>query len=89
MDRLRMLGSLLLVRREMGTRTQIGPVVIEISKPDATGFCELISAGPEVEDLKPGQLLVMDKNGGTEVRVNGKTLVVFRHDQVLAVADAA
>jgi co-chaperonin GroES (HSP10) len=85
MDELRMLGSLLLVSRQTEATHGGGLVLAKAPKP--TGLHAIIDVGPKVENLKPGQQVVMEEPGGTEVKVNGQALWVYRADQVLCVCE--
>lgn len=86
MDELRMLGALLLVSRQTDITHEPGGLVLA-KAPKPTGLHTIIDCGPKVEALKPGQLVVMEEPGGTEIKVNGAALWVYRADQVLAIAE--
>lgn len=89
MKHLRMRGSLVLVKRREQPLTVAGVALAAGMKSQAeVDLHEVVAVGPDVEGMvRPGQLAVMDRPGGTPIRFNGEDLMVYRLDQVAAVAE--
>ena len=92
--KLKPLADRLVVERiEEGNKTQGGILIPENAKEKsaealvvAVGSGKILNDGSvRPVDIKVGERILIGKYGGTEVKVDGKDLLVIREDEVLGV----
>lgn len=94
--KIRPLHDRVVVRRMEEERTSAGGIVIPDSAAEKPAQGEVIAVGKgkvldngEVRplDVKVGDKVLFSKYGGTEVKVEGETLLVMREDDITAVIE--
>ena len=94
--KIRPLGDRLLVKREEHSETVRGGIIIPDSakeKPQegkvvAVGKGRLDEDGKHVQmEVKKGDLILMGKYAGTEVKLDGEEHIIMREEDVLAILE--
>ncbi|WP_210394820.1 co-chaperone GroES [Motiliproteus sediminis] len=94
---IRPLHDRLVVRRLEAETTTKGGIVIPDNSAEKPSQGEVIAVGDGALlesgerrplDLKVGDRVLFSKYGGTEVKLNGETLLVMRESDILAVVEA-
>lgn len=94
--KIRPLGDRLLVKREEPSETVRGGIIIPDSakeKPQegkvvAVGKGRLDEDGKHVQmEVKKGDLILMGKYAGTEVKLDGEEHIIMREEDVLAILE--
>ena len=82
---MRALNDRLIIRPQLDAEVRASGIVIPDSAKEKPHRGEVISVGPEVEGVAPGETVLYSKYGGTELSVDGDDLLVLRLPDVLAV----
>ena len=94
--KVRPLADRILVVREEATETVRGGIIIPDSAKEKPQEAKVVAVGPgKVEDsgkrvaleLKVGDIILMGKYSGTEVKIDGEEHIIMREDDVLAVIE--
>jgi chaperonin GroES len=94
--KIRPLHDRVVVRRMEEERTSAGGIVIPDSAAEKPAQGEIVAVGKgkvldngEVRplDVKVGDKVLFSKYGGSEVKVDGETLLVMREDDITAVIE--
>jgi len=92
--KLRPLNDRVIVRRTPEETTSAGGIVIPDSAAEKPSRGEIVAVGPgktndkgeiRVPDVKAGDQVLFGKYSGTEVKLDGETLLVMREDDIMAV----
>lgn len=83
------LHNYVLIRRK-SNEDRIGMIFIPPSAQDKSQSGEVLAVGPGVVlegsrtpcDVKPGDVVVFSKYGGSEVKIDGEDLVLIREDEI-------
>lgn len=84
----------ILVRRVEEGETQRGGIIIPDSAKEKPTQCEVIAVGKGKSndegkvfplDVKAGDIIVLGKYGGTEIKLDGEDYVILREDEVLGI----
>ena len=95
--KIRPLHDRVIVRRQEEETTSPGGIVIPDSATEKPIRGEVISVGPgkildngesRPLDVKPGDLVLFGKYGGTEVKVDGEELLVLREEDIMGVIES-
>lgn len=95
--KIRPLHDRVVIRRMEEERTSAGGIVIPDSAAEKPVRGEVIAAGngkilengdKRPLDVKVGDQVLFGKYAGTEIKVEGETLLVMREDDIVAVIDA-
>ncbi len=95
--KIRPLHDRVIVRRQEEETTSPGGIVIPDSATEKPIRGEVISVGPgkildsgesRPLDVKPGDLVLFGKYGGTEVKVDGEDLLVLREEDIMGVIES-
>ena len=94
--KVRPLGDRLLVKREEATETVRGGIIIPDTAKEKPQEGRVVSVGPGRLDengkrvaleVKKGDLILMGKYAGTEVKIDGDEHIIMREEDVLAVLE--
>jgi chaperonin GroES len=95
--KLRPLNDRVIVRRTPEETTSAGGIVIPDTAAEKPSRGEVVAVGPgktndkgevRVPDVKVGDQVLFGKYSGTEVKLDGETLLVMREDDIMAVFTA-
>jgi len=91
---LRPLHDRVIVKRLEEEKKSLGGIIIPDSAAEKPLKAEVVAVGPgkrsddgkiHAVDVKIGDTILIGKYAGTEVKVDGKDLVILREDDILAV----
>lgn len=91
---LRPLHDRVIVKRLEEEKKSLGGIIIPDSAAEKPLKAEVVAVGPgkrsddgkiHAVDVKVGDTILIGKYSGTEVKVDGKDLVILREDDILAV----
>ena len=91
------LGDRVLVEPEKETETKKGGIIIPDSAKEKPMQGKVIAVGPgKIDDsgklipmnVKKGDVVLMPKYGGTEVKINDREYHIVREDDILGVVEA-
>lgn len=84
---LRMIGSRVLVRPENQAEHQnpSGVIVVESHAPEVIGT--VLSVGPDVDSVRPGDVVLFTAQAGMEVELGEPKTLMMTEDEILAVWD--
>ncbi|MDP3293680.1 MULTISPECIES: co-chaperone GroES [Nevskia] len=91
---LRPLHDRVIVKRLEEEKKSLGGIIIPDSAAEKPLKAEVVAVGPgkrsddgkiHAVDVKIGDTILIGKYSGTEVKVDGKDLVILREDDILAV----
>ena len=94
--KIRPLADRILVKREEASETVRGGIIIPDTAKEKPQEGRVVSAGPgKVDDdgkrvpleVKKGDLILMGKYAGTEVKIDGVEHLIMREDDVLAIIE--
>ena len=94
--KIRPLADRILVKREEASETVRGGIIIPDTVKEKPQEGRVVSAGPgKVDDdgkrvpleVKKGDLILMGKYAGTEVKIDGVEHLIMREDDVLAIIE--
>ena len=94
--KVRPLADRILVVREEATETVRGGIIIPDSAKEKPQEAKVVAVGPGKVDekgkrvaleLKVGDIILMGKYSGTEVKIDGEEHIIMREDDVLAVIE--
>jgi chaperonin GroES len=95
--KLRPLNDRVIVRRTPEETTSAGGIVIPDTAAEKPSRGEVMAVGPgkandkgevRAPDVKAGDQVLFGKYAGTEVKLDGETLLVMREDDIMAVFTA-
>ncbi|HAZ61506.1 MAG TPA: co-chaperone GroES [Gammaproteobacteria bacterium] len=95
--KLRPLNDRVIVRRTPEETTSAGGIVIPDTAAEKPSKGEVVAVGPgksndkgeiRAPDVKAGDQVLFGKYSGTEVKLDGETLLVMREDDIMAVFTA-
>ncbi|KEA45570.1 co-chaperone GroES [Campylobacter mucosalis] len=79
------LGKRVLVERVEETKTTASGIIIPDNAKEKPLSGKVLAVSSEVENVKVGESVVFGKYAGTEITLDGKTLLVLNIDDVLGV----
>lgn len=79
------LGKRILVERVEETKTTASGIIIPDNAKEKPLSGKVLAVSSEVENVKVGESVVFGKYAGTEVALEGKTLLVLNLDDVLGI----
>lgn len=79
------LGKRILVERVEETKTTASGIIIPDNAKEKPLSGKVLAVSSEVENVKVGESVVFGKYAGTEVTLEGKTLLVLNLDDVLGI----
>ena len=94
--KVRPLADRILVKREEPSDTVRGGIIIPDSAKERPQEGKVVAAGPgKLDDkgkrvaleVKVGNLILMGKYAGTEVKIDGEEHIIMREDDVLAIIE--
>ena len=94
--KIRPLADRILVKREEASETVRGGIIIPDTAKEKPQEGRVVAAGPgKVDDdgkrvgleVKKGDLILMGKYAGTEVKIDGVEHLIMREDDVLAIIE--
>ena len=94
--KVRPLADRILVKREEPSDTVRGGIIIPDSAKEKPQEGKVVAAGPgKLDDkgkrvaleVKVGNLILMGKYAGTEVKIDGEEHIIMREDDVLAIIE--
>ena len=94
--KVRPLADRILVKREEAGETVRGGIIIPDSAKEKPQEARIVAAGPGRVDedgkrvkmeVKKGDLVLIGKYAGTEVKIDGEEHIILREDDVLAVIE--
>jgi chaperonin GroES len=94
--KIRPLADRILVKREEPSETVRGGIIIPDTAKEKPQECKVVAVGPgKVDDegsrvemeVKEGDVVLIGKYAGTEVKIEGEEHIILRQDDVLAVIE--
>lgn len=76
----------LLQRQEAPEKTPGGLFIPENAKEKPT-YAKVISVGREATDVKKDDVVLISKYAGSEVKVNGESMVLVKEEEILGILD--
>jgi chaperonin GroES len=93
---LKPLGDRVVVKALESETTTVGGIVLPDSAKEKPQRAEVLAVGPgkllesgkrSQVDVKPGDVVVYSKYGGTEIKVGGEEYIILRADDILGVVE--
>ena len=94
--KIRPLNDRILVKRLEEEQTTAGGIIIPDSAKEKPAEGEIIAVGPgklsekgerTAMDVKPGDIVLFSKYGGTDVKIEGEDYLIMREDDILGVVE--
>ena len=79
-----MADNILLKQVEAEETTSSG-IILATTTKEKPSIYEVISAGPDVKDIKAGDKVVVGKYTGSEIKLDGEEYKFVKQDDILAV----
>lgn len=77
------IGNKLLIQIKTSEKQTAGGIILPTEK--LTKEAIVISTGPEVKDIVPGDTIMLEKLEGAEVKLEGKDYYIILEDNVIGV----
>lgn len=89
------LGDRVVIKNLESEETTKGGILLTSSAKEKPQMAEVVAVGPGgmvdgkeiVMNVKPGQKVIYSKYAGTEVKVDGKELIIVRQSDILATVE--
>lgn len=75
----------LVIRRANPELVSSGGIVLALDEPEKKPEGTVLAVGHDVADVRPGDTVLFRKQSGTEVKVDGESVLVMTEDDVIAV----
>ena len=94
--KIRPLNDRILVKRLEEEETTAGGIIIPDSAKEKPAEGEIVAVGPgklndkgerTAMDVKPGDVVLFSKYGGTDVKIEGEDYLIMREDDILGVVE--
>ena len=94
--KIRPLNDRILVKRLEEEETTAGGIIIPDSAKEKPAEGEIVAVGPGklndkgeriAMDVKPGDIVLFSKYGGTDVKIEGDDYLIMREDDILGVIE--
>ena len=85
---IRPLNKRIAVRRFSPKDTTAGGLIIPEGAKEIPVGGRVVAVGKEVDEIRPGDVVIFGKNAGQEIAVEGENLLMIRYEDVLAIYEA-
>lgn len=79
------LRNMLLTKREANSTTSAGGIELVASAQERSQKATVIAVGPNVEGIAVGDVVFIQRYGGTEIKVDGEDYLLVDQDDLLGV----
>jgi chaperonin GroES len=76
----------MLQRPEAPEKTEAGLFIPDKAK-ERPNMALAVSVGPAVKDVKSGDTVLISKYAGSDVTVNGETLLIVKEEEIIAIIE--
>ena len=83
--KLRPMADNILLKQHEAAETSVGGIILATTTKEKPAIYEVISAGPDVKDIKAGDKVVVGNFVGSELKLDGVDYKFVKLEDVLAV----
>ena len=83
--KLKPMADNVLLKQQDAKETTVSGIVLATTTKEKPAIYEVMSAGPDVKDIKPGDKVVVGKFVGSEIKLDGVEYKFVKLEDVLAI----
>ena len=81
----RIMADNVLLKQKEAKETTASGIILATTNKEKPAIYEVVAAGPDASELKSGDLVVVGKFTGTEIKLDGVEYKFIKQDDILAV----